>query len=1156
MKTKLQFVLGFLALAGAYSAVAADYPNAILADGPVAYYRFGESVTAPVFDYATNSGTFGASALSKYIRVGHSAAGALVGEPGNRSVSIPNLNNGASCRVRVPYQPALNQIAPFSVEFWAKPSKLSDLGCAAGSADFNIATRFGWLIYQGNSGLTDGNGWYFRIYRTGGANTAAFINTPVNTNHWYHIVGTFDGTTTMKLYVDGTPVATNTLAGTYTPNTNALVPLTFGGRGDGAAGFFGWGGLMDEAAYYTNALSAGDVLAHYQNGTNASPGTPYATLVQSLNPAVYLRLNEANPFPVAVNAGTAGAGANGAYDGAVSDAGPSSPAFPGFEINNSAGYFDGTNGSIQIPNFSSLNFTGAITLAAWIRPTNSDTTLQNIISHGYFDAEVQIRRNAGNWEWGTWPVGGGTPGSPVPPEDINNWTFLAGTWDGANVKLFRNGAEMTSAAQTTGSLLVNAPWGIGARGGEFNDGRFFTGQIDEAAIFNKSMSPGHILSLYFAAIGSNSPPFMVTDPPTLDPNTTIYATTPFSITPNVAGTLPLTYQWRRFGTNLPGTPTEIFSKAAAAVSDSGPYELVTTNSFGAVTSQVVFVTVDPAVPPSVVQDPASRLVYAGGQASFTVVASGTTLSYQWKLAGTNLAGATSSKLYVTNCTVAELGAYTVGVSNVTGGVLSAPANLAFKVPVAGSYEEAVVAFKPLAYWRLNDSNGLTAFDYMGGYDATLAGVVAVANPGPSGPQYPGFGADNADYVFDGFSGSFQVGNPAGLNFAGQITLGAWVLSSSSDAQLRNVLSHGYTTSPNGEVQLRRNGNQYDVGSWPTGGGAAAALKPEDVGNWVFLVGTHDGTNWRLYRNGVLIGTTAGSGPILVNAGWGIGARGDSTSDNRIFAGEIDEAMIFNKALTGQEICSLYNRAVGYTGSVNARATILAGTGYSSLVTETFVSDGGFTYFSANPTPETDWSYTGTAWYTPGQASSFGGDNATYLTSPPYTATKAGAVKLSLTHRYSFENDGTAYDGGAIEVSVNGGAFVRVPPLAFELNGYNGIGGNALTLFNQPCFVANSPGHPAFITSSCTVAGVQPGDTIRLRFIADYDNNTTGDGTPPGWEIDGFQLLEGGSGPLAIACPCGTLQQRTNVTTGTWTDTGNPVVLDPKTNPQRYFRVRP
>jgi len=42
-------------------------------------------------------------------------------------------------------------------------------------------------------------------------------------------------------------------------------------------------------------LTAAQILAHYQNGTNANRTTPYAALVQSHNPTAYLRLGEVAP---------------------------------------------------------------------------------------------------------------------------------------------------------------------------------------------------------------------------------------------------------------------------------------------------------------------------------------------------------------------------------------------------------------------------------------------------------------------------------------------------------------------------------------------------------------------------------------------------------------------------------------------------------------------------------------------------------------------------------------------------------------------------------------------------------------------------------------------------------------------------------------------
>src|SRR5262249_48302732 len=50
-------------------------------------------------------------------------------------------------------------------------------------------------------------------------------------------------------------------------------------------------------AWYSNKLSPGQILAHYQNGTNANRSQSYNSRVLSDNPVVYLRLNEIAPGP-------------------------------------------------------------------------------------------------------------------------------------------------------------------------------------------------------------------------------------------------------------------------------------------------------------------------------------------------------------------------------------------------------------------------------------------------------------------------------------------------------------------------------------------------------------------------------------------------------------------------------------------------------------------------------------------------------------------------------------------------------------------------------------------------------------------------------------------------------------------------------------------
>jgi len=81
--------------------------------------------------------------------------------------------------------------------------------------------------------------------------------------------------------------------------------------------------------------------------------------------------------------------------------------------------------------------------------------------------------------------------------------------------------------------------------------------------------------------------------------------------------------------------------------------------------------------PYIVTQPASQAVCTqnASSATFTVVANGQALSYQWTKGGVNIPGANAASYTINNVTAADVAAYRVVITNVAGSVTSSVANL-------------------------------------------------------------------------------------------------------------------------------------------------------------------------------------------------------------------------------------------------------------------------------------------------------------------------------------------------------------------------------------------------------------------------------------------------------------------------------------------------
>ncbi len=144
----------------------------------------------------------------------------------------------------------------------------------------------------------------------------------------------------------------------------------------------------------------------------------------------------------------------------------------------------------------------------------------------------------------------------------------------------------------------------------------------------------------------------------------------------------LSYQWSKNGTPISGATAASYSIVSTALTDAGSYSVSVSNTGGTVVSNSATLTVNLAAPVITTQ-PASQAVTVGGGVTFNVSASGTALGYQWKKAGTPIAGATSTSFNIASTALTDAGSYTVTVTNTGGSVTSNAAILTINT-LAGS----------------------------------------------------------------------------------------------------------------------------------------------------------------------------------------------------------------------------------------------------------------------------------------------------------------------------------------------------------------------------------------------------------------------------------------------------------------------------------------
>ena len=198
------------------------------------------------------------------------------------------------------------------------------------------------------------------------------------------------------------------------------------------------------------------------------------------------------------------------------------------------------------------------------------------------------------------------------------------------IDLYKGASLITHLTSSTASIGAYA-WAISATNVPGTNYSIRVSSSTNAAVYGTSAAPFSIVV---------DAPFVTAQPT----NQSVVAGNNAQFSTTITGAFPMTYQWRQNGTNLvnagniTGATTNVLSLVSVTASNAGNYALVATNTYGAVTSSVVTLTV--LLPPTITGTTAVgggvTLQFTGGYGSTYVLESTTNmLSGTWEPVVTN-----------------------------------------------------------------------------------------------------------------------------------------------------------------------------------------------------------------------------------------------------------------------------------------------------------------------------------------------------------------------------------------------------------------------------------------------------------------------------------------------------------------------------------------
>ncbi|GAA4427550.1 hypothetical protein GCM10023148_31290 [Actinokineospora soli] len=553
--------------------------------------------------------------------------------------------------------------------------------------------------------------------------------------------------------------------------------------------------------------------------------------------------------------------------------------------------FDGVNDWVTVADGPKLDLTNRMTLSAWVRPTSSAGWRTAVMKERAGGLSYALYPAGFNQPSGYLGIGGDVAVTGPSTLPVNAWSHVAFTYDGAVMRLYVNGTQVATAAQTGSAAVSSSPLRLG---GNSVWGEWFAGVMDDVRVYNRALSAAEVAA---------------------DRDTPVSADT---VAPSAPGSLTATgglgavaLSWSASTDNVgvtgydvhrgaPGftvsAATRIATVTGTSHTDSGlaagtyAYRVVARDGGGNASAPsaeaTAVVTADTGAPSVAMTGPTGTL---SGVVQVTASASDAgsgVAGVQFLLNGQPLGAEDTTSPYGVSWdtrTVAN------GVHSLSARARDGAGNTATSTAVSVTVSNTgPPPGGPVASYNFNEGAGTVLGDRSGNtHNGTVSGATWAT------------GRNGGGLSFDGVNDMVTVADTSALRLTTAMTISAWVRPTGG-ADWRTVVlkerASGLSYALYSDNAAGRPAGYGRIGTADVAVTGPSAL-PQSA--WSHVALTYDGSALRLYVEGALVSTAAVSGPMVTSTG---ALRiGGNAVWGEYFAGVLDDVRIYNRTLTAAEI---------------------------------------------------------------------------------------------------------------------------------------------------------------------------------------------------------------------------------------------------------------